>query len=179
MQGVRFTNSVAVALQSAAIYLLLVGVEGCEERPTTVSGTILLDGRPMSVASNARGTVVFQPANGQGTLATGLIDSAGHFNLATGGSIEVPPGKYQVAVSVVQLLPKVADAEQGTELVTPAKYAAAHESGLEAEVAPGENRLNFNLVSGASEQDSSLAESPDDKPQTGNTPPANDATENK
>jgi hypothetical protein len=113
-------------------------------------------------------------------MATGLIDAAGHFSLATGGSREVAPGKYQVAVSVVQLAPKVEDAEQGTELITPAKYASAHESDLEANVAPGEeNRLSFNLVSDADEERLSPPQSTSSVPESSDRQPVvNPAADN-
>jgi hypothetical protein len=176
----RLAKVIAASSRVVAACLLLLIAEGCQERPTTVSGTVTLDGRPLSVASNARGTVVFQPVGGQGTMATGLIDAAGHFSLATGGSREVAPGKYQVAVSVVQLAPKLEDAEQGTELITPAKYASAHESDLEADVAPGEeNRLSFNLISNADGESLRPPQSPSSVPESNDSQPAaNPAADN-
>jgi hypothetical protein len=80
-------------------------------------------------------------------MATGLLDSTGHFNLATGSSPEVAQGKYYVTVSVAQLLPKVENEEQGAMLITPAKYASPRDSGLAIDVKPGENRITFDLVS--------------------------------
>jgi hypothetical protein len=144
---------------------------------------VTLDGRPLAVGSDARGTVTFHPANGQGTMSIGLIDSTGHFNLATGGSRIVAPGKYDVSVSVVRLLPKVEDAEQGTELVTPSKYVTAHNSGLQAEVTPAtENQLSFNLVSNAedgSDESVEASEQFGDTPQARDSQPATDSFENK
>ena len=141
---------------AARCLLLLLVVPGCRQSPTTVSGTVALDGKPLSVASDARGTVIFQPVGGQGTTLTGLVDSTGRFRLATGASSEIAPGRYDVAISVVQLLPKTEQAPRGAQLITPARYASAKESGLGAEVAPGENRLRFNLSS-TIDDDSSAA----------------------
>jgi len=129
------------------ICVLLMLVEGCQERPTTVSGAVTLDGRPLSVASNSQGTVVFQPVGGQGTTATGLLDSIGHFTLATGASPHIAPGTYLVSVSVVELLPKSEETAQGAKRITPAKYATPNDSDLEASVKPGENHFNFDLES--------------------------------
>ena len=66
-------------------------------------------------------------------MATGLLDSTGHFNLATGSSPEVPQGKYYVTVSVAQLLPKTENEERSAKLITPAKYASPRDSGLAME----------------------------------------------
>jgi hypothetical protein len=170
MQADRFFRLVGFASRLAPACVVLIASAGCQERPTTVSGTVTLDGRPLAIASDSRGTVTFHPANGQGSLAIGLIDSTGHFDLATGGSRIVAPGTYDVSVSVIRLLPKVEDVEQGTELVTPAKYVTAHESGLQAEVAPAtENQLSFNLDSrpdavGAPTESSDVAELDDGQP---------------
>ncbi len=80
-------------------------------------------------------------------MATGLLDATGHFKLATGALSELAPGKYQVAISVVQLLPPSENSEQGGKRVTPAKYSSAIDSGLQADVVPGENNFKFDLSS--------------------------------
>jgi hypothetical protein len=162
--------------------LLLVGASltaaaGCQQRPTTVSGTVTLDGRPLNVASDARGTVVFQPNGGLGTVATGLIDTRGHFDLATGSSKEIAPGDYYVTVSVAKLLPKSDQGEQGSLLVTPAKYSSARDSGLVAKVQPGENHLKFELSSSEDSGGSNAPSSPSDKSQTTGTTTSKDSTD--
>ena len=131
--------------------LLLLVVAGCRERPTTVSGTVTLDGQPLTIGPDARGTVVFNPDGGRGTVATGLLDAAGNFKLATGSSNVIAPGAYYVTVAVAQLLPSSDQEERGSQLVTPAKYASASESGLAATVSPGENHVRFDLRSDAGE----------------------------
>lgn len=140
-------HNAIVAGRLAAIAIVLLAVPGCRETRTTVAGTVTVDGQPLTLASDARGTVVFHPVSGQGTMLTSLLDASGHFRLATGASSQIEPGKYQVAVSVVELLPKADEAEQGAKLITPVKYASANDSGLEANVVPGENQLRFNLAS--------------------------------
>src|SRR5262245_43096515 len=154
----RSASATNMFCRPLTICIFVFAAGGCQQRPTTVSGMVTLDGKTLSVHSDARGTVVFQPAGGQGTMATGLLDPTGHFQLASGSSTEIAPGKYHVAVSVVQLALKSDQAEQGTERITPARYASASESGLAADVAPGDNRLRFDLVTGA-EVENSTAES--------------------
>src|SRR5262245_32564979 len=139
-------------LRLITICVMCVTAIGCQEQPTTVSGKVTLDGKPLAIGPDARGTVIFQPAGGQGSMATGLLDPTGHFELATGASTEIAPGKYQVAVSVARLLPPSEQAEQSAERITPARYASASDSGLAADVTPGENRVSFDLASGADEE---------------------------
>ncbi len=180
MREERIVKLVAVASRLVPACLVFVAFAACQERPTTVSGTITLDGRPLAVGSDARGTVTFHPANDQGTMSIGLIDTTGHYNLATGGSRIVAPGKYDVSVSVVRLLPKVEDVEQGTELVTPAKYVTAHSSGLQADVTPAtENRLSFNLVSNADDEEVLALEPAADMPQAFDSQPKTESSDSK
>jgi hypothetical protein len=149
MRADRSLQIAAIAFKLVAGFLLLFVLDGCQQRPTTVTGAITLDGRPLTIPSDARGTVIFQPDGGHGTMATGLLDSTGHFHLATGSSPEVAPGKYYVTVSVSQLLPKIANEEQGAKLITPEKYSSPRDSGLAADVKPGENQINLDLISNA------------------------------
>src|SRR5215213_4237677 len=60
MQPNRLAQASRLALKLASSFLLLTAIEGCQEEPTTVSGAITIDGRPLTVPADARGTVVFQ-----------------------------------------------------------------------------------------------------------------------
>jgi hypothetical protein len=151
MWAERLARATTGARWCVTICLASILCWGCQQTPTTVVGSITLDGKAISIAPNERGTIIFQTVSRQGATATGLLDSQGRFKLGTGASSEVAPGKYQVAVSVVQLLPTTEGAEQGAKRITPAKYAAASESGLQADVTPGENEIDFNLVHDADE----------------------------
>ena len=131
---------------------------GCQPNPNTVTGTVLLDGKVVTTGSNSRGTVVFEPASGEGTIATGLLDSGGRFKLATGALPEVMPGKYQVSVSVVELLPATEQSERSVRPISPSKYASTANSGLQATVAPGANDFTFDLASEPAEETTSLPE---------------------
>jgi hypothetical protein len=174
----RLAQKSRILLKLAAGILLLVVISGCQERPTTVAGAVTLDGRPLTVPADARGTVVFQPDGGHGTMATGLLDSTGHFNLATGSSSEVARGKYFVTVSVAQLLPKAENGEQGAKLITPEKYASPRESGLEIDVKPGENQVTFDLVSSTDEGNTGSSGASSEASQSNDTSLHN-PTENK
>jgi hypothetical protein len=151
MWAERLARATTGARWCVTICLASILCWSCQQTPTTVAGSITLDGKAISIAPNERGTITFQSVSRQGPTATGLLDSQGRFKLATGASSEVAPGKYQVTVSIVQLLPTTEGAEQGAKCITPAKYAAASESGLQADVKPGENKIDFNLVHDADE----------------------------
>src|SRR5215475_14401843 len=159
----RSSRVVTTFMRLAVYACLLIAWVGCQKKPTIVSGAVTMDGAPLKVPANARGTVVFQPDGGSGTMATGLLDPTGHFNLATGSSSEVAEGKYYVTVSVSQLLPKTDGEEQGTKFITPSKYASARDSGLTANVKSGVNQVSFNLVSEKDDLNTSPADDPSTK----------------
>jgi hypothetical protein len=156
----RFVANIVLASRLSSACVLLIGLTGCQNTPTTVSGSVSVDGKPLSITTDSRGTVLFQPVSGQGTTPSGLLDSTGHFKLAIGGSSVISPGEYNVAISVSQLLPPSEGTEQGAKRITPTKYASASESGLKAKVLPGENRLSFDIASDADDQGPVPAASP-------------------
>jgi hypothetical protein len=124
---------------------------GCREQPTTVTGQVTLDGKPLAVEKGMRGTVVFEPQGGSGSTYNGNIDSTGRFDLAAGSSRLVLPGTYRVSISAIRIVPPNAEhPEQRGERVTPAKYATTAESGIAIEVAPGANDLTVPLLSDGS-----------------------------
>jgi hypothetical protein len=119
---------------------------GCRQTPTTVSGAVTLNGKPLLIQPAQSGKVIFQPVGGHGAIATGRLDSSGHFTLGTGSSFEVARGDYQVAISVSEPLPAKENAESSAKLVTPVKFSSATDSGLRATVTPGENVFEFDLA---------------------------------
>jgi hypothetical protein len=121
---------------------------GCREEPTTVEGVVTLDGRPLAIQKGMRGSVVFQPTANEGATLTGLIDAKGHYELASGGSVVVPPRAYWVTVSAMEFVPASEDHPQSSgRLITPAKYASATDSGFRIEVQPGPNKVNLAMSS--------------------------------
>lgn len=131
-----------------AVVTLMLLVAGCgTNSPTTVSGSVSLDGKPLVIQSGMRGTVVFQPT-GDGPLLNGIIDRDGGYELAAGSNILVSPGVYTVAVSAVKITPPThGNPEPSSERVTPEKFASAAKSGLRVEVAPGRNDIDLQLTS--------------------------------
>jgi hypothetical protein len=142
--GLRIGSAIAVCL-------FAIACSGCGPTTSTVSGQVTMDGKPLAISNDARGTVVFHPAGGQGAMATGLLDHTGNFQLGTGASSNIVPGRYQVAIAVVELVPAADGGEPRGQRVTPAKYSSAIDSGLQAEVALGENRFKFDLSSAEDE----------------------------
>ena len=149
MRTDRFAALTARTGRLSAFCVLVLGSSGCQQKPATVSGSVTLDGKPLAIASDSRGTIVFQPMSGQGSTASGLLDSSGHFRLATGASPDIAPGKYQVAISVVQLLPKSEGAEQGARALRRQSTALSGTSGFEADVLPAANEFKFDMSSNA------------------------------
>jgi hypothetical protein len=129
------------------IFCGLGAIAGCQERLATVSGVVKLDGKPVAMSENARGTIVFQSIERKGMSANGLLDAAGRFQLTTGTSRNIAPGKYQVAVSIVEMLPKSDEMESGATRVSPAKYASGGSSGFEVDVLPTANVFEFDMKS--------------------------------
>ncbi|WP_417376312.1 carboxypeptidase-like regulatory domain-containing protein [Gimesia maris] len=129
---------------SQAICLLTVGLfvgcsGGAADTPelAQVSGTITLDGAPLSKAS-----VTFQPQSGSSSV--GMTDEAGHYELAynknTNGAV---PGKHSVTIS------KMGEpgSPNDTEDQVPPQFN--RNSKLTAVVKEGENTVNFDLDSKA------------------------------
>jgi hypothetical protein len=168
-------NDRRVVKRLLPLFALLILIGGCQQRRTTVDGTVTIDGKPVSIATDARGTVVFHPIGGQGTMLTGLLDPSGHYRLATGASSNVAPGKYRVSVSIVELLPKSDQSAQAAQRITPAKYASPNDSGLGAEVVPGENRVDFDLSS-AEEENPAETDNEAPSPAAGDVPPTSSET---
>jgi hypothetical protein len=127
--------------------LFVCSLSGCGDGLASVTGTVTLGDRLLAGGSDVNGTVCFTPVGG-GPLAVGTIDATGHFSLATGTAGGVRPGKYLVAISATTIIPsKVAGMPASGRPLTPAKYANAKQSGLQADVRPGENTLDFQLES--------------------------------
>src|SRR5687767_2589741 len=103
---------------SSAVFVLLMA-PGCRQELTTVSGSVMLDGLPLTFGDGVRGTVVFQPAGG-GAVLNGIIDSEGKYRLTAGSNRSVNPGNYIVTVSAVKIIPASAGNPQPSgERVTP------------------------------------------------------------
>jgi hypothetical protein len=174
------TNSTIFERGRAAVGLfccaLSVVLAGCQQQPTTVKGTVTLDGQPLAITKGMRGTVVFQPRGAEGTTLNGMINSSGNYELSTGASLAVNPGAYWVAVSAVEIIPASAEhPEPRGRRITPANYASATDSGFRVELGPGENVVDLDMRSDAKSPekiDAATPETPDDAPTHGEATPS-------
>lgn len=137
------------AIRCLAICAGVAVLFGCHEAPTTVQGLVTLDGKPLAMSSDMRGSVVFQPTASEGVTLTGVIDGTGHYELSSGGSGTVTPNAYWVTVSASELVPANDNQPTTGRLLTPAKYASPMDSGFRIEVVPGKNEVNLPMISDA------------------------------
>jgi hypothetical protein len=123
-------------------------IVGCDDSKATVSGTVTLDGRPVTGGPRMNGIVTFFRDGGGGAPAVGFIDESGHYSVKTGATTGMEPGSYQVAIAMKKItIPENPNAMPIPTLLTPAKYGNPQKSGLRAEIKPGNNTFDFPLVS--------------------------------
>ena len=129
-------------LISGFILLSALLLAGCNNNHATVTGNITLDGKPL-----AKGNIAFY-APGKAPLALGSIDARGNYVLQTGTANGLQPGLYQVTIIANDVIaPTGPFGSPMPKLITPPKYSDGETSGLTADVKPGSNRHNFELVS--------------------------------
>jgi len=123
-----------------ALATVLAVFVGCEAKPSTVSGKVTIDGKPVP-----RGGITFLPFDGDGPTAAGTIRNGEY-------SAEVFPGKKRVEIlgyEVVGQVPAYGDPKgpmkDVTKAVVPPKYN--QHSDLTAEIQVGNNDINFELDS--------------------------------
>ena len=123
--------------------MVLVCLAGCgkKENVVSVSGTVLLDGKPLEGA-----TVTFHPVK-SGAVGHGKTDASGRFTIMTGSLQGVKPGEYIVTVQKTGEIPKgdPLAPEAPPPMLTPPQYANVKTSPLKY-TAPG-GPANFELSS--------------------------------
>ena len=118
---------------------LFVAIAGCDRHPprVPVSGTVLIDGEPLS-----RGNIKFVPENGR--PSAGTIGEDGKFTLTCyDGNDGAIPGKHRVQVSANRGI-----SDTKIEWFAPRKYADFRTSGIEVEVNEPVDDLKIELSSG-------------------------------
>jgi hypothetical protein len=127
------------------VIIFLITAFGCasEEPRGTVTGTVLLNGVPLS-----EGTIYFEHL-AKGVALTGQIKSDGSFKLASHQGAGLVVGSYQVAISPEAMLmsadeiplvgknPRKPNDVKKSAL--PEKYFKTSTSGLTAEIKEGDN----------------------------------------
>jgi len=118
----------------------LLGFAGCGSDLVDVSGTVTLDGTPLTA-----GRVVFQ-ATGQ-PMAVGELGPGGKYTVKTGTRQGISPGNYTVTVSSYEVGQSTGRGNPPpARLITPAKYNNPKTSDLEAAVRPDNKTFDFSLV---------------------------------
>ena len=134
-------NRLFPCLNVAVLLLGFVGLIGCggDSNLSSVTGTVTLDGQPVSDA-----TVNFSP-KAAGSPSNGRTDSAGNYELSFSKSKKgAEIGKHSVRITTFRKANP--DAETPITAVPekiPAKYNSKTE--LEADVKSGDNTLDFQL----------------------------------
>jgi hypothetical protein len=124
-------------------------IGGCGDGLASVTGMVTIDGQPIAGGPDVHAMVCFSPVGG-GPPGIGTIDAAGRYSISTGTAAGIRPGKYLVAVSATKLIPSgQVGIPGGGRPLTPSKYANAKESGFAVDIQPGNNDLDFKLLSGS------------------------------
>ena len=118
---------------------ILTGCGGRQE--ATVSGTVTLDGQPLT-----KGNVAFYPAGSSGTAATGTISADGTYTVATGQQAGLPAGDYVIKVVAADPPP---DDTTPPKLLTPEKYSRVETSPLKQTIVVGSNDVPLKLTTSA------------------------------
>lgn len=132
----------AVVAILAAVCATAAGCTSSHQLDTApASGTVTLDGKPLSA-----GSVVLLPERGRS--ASGSLSNDGIFTLSTYGDGDgAILGKHKVVVYPLASDSEASELPPGYVPV-PARYQSARSSGLEVEIKPGEaNVLQFQLKS--------------------------------
>jgi hypothetical protein len=135
------------AAAAAAALCLFLG--GCDGGGGSVSGTVTLDGKPLT-----SGVVTFHPAAG-GASAIGTIGKDGTYTVQIGNDMKLPPGDYLVTVDAGEAVtsdlgPPGAPPKPPPppKRITPDKYASKDTTDLKATVKAGSNKVPLELKGG-------------------------------
>jgi hypothetical protein len=132
-------------LQRLLAIVLISAAAGCSGSAATVTGTVTLDGQPLT-----KGDVSFHPDGAGAAPAYGQIDSSGRYTLSTGTEAGLAPGNYVAVVVATKDPPQPYD-KTGAEIppipITPGKYGNVATSDLKVQVKPGKNDVPLALDS--------------------------------
>jgi hypothetical protein len=121
---------------------------GCGSDLAAVRGTVTMDGQPVIGGEQMYGTVSYYREGGGGAPAVAIIDSAGKYELRTGGQSGIEPGTYLVGIAIKKVTPSATPGGMPqAQLISPQRYASVTQSGLREVVEPGSNTIDFQLSS--------------------------------
>lgn len=133
---------------TCATVLPMVLLSGCGSKLAEVRGSVSIDGRTVTGGQGVRGTVLFSPREEGHPTGSGVLNRSGEYSVYVGANEGLPPGPYAIAVTVTKIVPPATPGGTPSgRLITPQKYADPRHSGLEVEVAPGNNTFDFALQS--------------------------------
>jgi hypothetical protein len=125
-----------------ALWLLPLVLVGCAKGPSTVTGTVTLDGQPV-----ANGSIRFIKEEGGALVREGAVITGGSFQA------QVPPGKYRLELSGTKVTGKRTqtgfdgkdETIETTDELFPEKFNT--KSVLSEEIKAGPNELKLDLQS--------------------------------
>lgn len=134
----RFSTSTGLSLFA----LVFVAQVGCGGKPASVSGTVTVDGTPLT-----QGSVVFAPSSG-GMRASGIIQADGSYEIKTNRDAGLEVGEYDVSV----VAREVVETGPGSppipgKYLAPKRYGNVKTSGLHYSVEKGNNTIDIELSS--------------------------------
>lgn len=122
--------------------IVFLGSVGCgqKENLVSVSGEVLLDGKPLEGA-----TVTFHPVKG-GPVGSATTNSSGRFTVMTGPLKGLKPGDYIVTVQKTGPIPKgdLSAPEVAPPLLTPPRYTNVKTSPLKYTAPGGPAKLELS-----------------------------------
>lgn len=130
-----------IAVRVVAVALMFACEVGCGSRPTILTGTVTLDGQPLSGAM-----LKFFPLGPEGRTAAVQTDASGHYRL------EISPHPLRVAISKFQVVGQVKDGDSTaavSEEIIPLRYSDVNSSELSvAPVSGSTTSADFVLTTG-------------------------------
>ncbi|TWT34749.1 hypothetical protein [Blastopirellula retiformator] len=131
----KYSTLATMVVAAATIASVGCGARGPEMGD--VVGSVTYQGKPLPT-----GTITFMPETaGVPTAYANIKDDGTYEGYTDEFGKGVPVGKHRVMIMAV----KENGPEAAAVALLPFKYGSDHQSGLTAEVAPGENQVNFDL----------------------------------
>ena len=122
----------------------MIALGACSKGPEygKVSGRVTFQGQPLT-----EGNILFQQA-AQGVYMTASIESDGRYRVVAAKAEGLLPGTYRVAVRPPRTRFQTGQGSHppAENASIPQPYRIVETSGLTAQVNPGENTFNYDLV---------------------------------